>query len=170
MLRRRRRESAIADPDGDARRIIDAIRRIVRVLRESSRAAEESLGLSGAQLFVLQQVGRRRKVSVGELAQRTLTHQSTVSVVVKHLATRGFLARVRSPADRRRVEVTLTERGRACLRKAPQAAQERLFAGIAAMPATRRHVLAFALDELLDEMGIAKEQPDMFFERRPRGR
>ena len=66
----------------DVQQILDSFRRIVRVLRESSRAAENSFGLSGAQLFVLQTLSRHPEVSLNELAEHTRTHQSTVSVVV----------------------------------------------------------------------------------------
>jgi hypothetical protein len=38
----------------ETRAILDAVRRIVRALHESSRAAEKTLGVTGAQLFVLQ--------------------------------------------------------------------------------------------------------------------
>src|SRR4051794_8130303 len=70
---------------GDVRAIMDAIRRIVRVLRVSSRAAEKQVGLSGAQLFVLHKLADTPALSLNELADRTRTHQSSVSVVVQRL-------------------------------------------------------------------------------------
>ena len=45
-------------------RILDAIRRLVRHLRIADRAAQSELGISGAQLFVLTELGkgpRRRR-------------------------------------------------------------------------------------------------------------
>jgi len=55
----------------------------VQALRVSSRAAERDVGLSAAQLFVLDRLaGADQALCVNELAQRTLTHQSSVSVVV----------------------------------------------------------------------------------------
>src|SRR5215217_2732988 len=65
----------------DVRAVLDAIRRIVRVLRVSSRAAEKQVGLSGAQLFVLHKLEDAPALSLNELADRTRTHQSSVSVV-----------------------------------------------------------------------------------------
>ena len=55
----------LADPA--ARMILDAIRRIVQALRVASREAEASVGLSGAQLFVLQKLAA---------AERALSLQS----------------------------------------------------------------------------------------------
>src|SRR6266851_1467874 len=53
------------------RAVLDCVRRIVRALRESSREAERKVGISGAQLFVLQQIAAGQARSVSELADRT---------------------------------------------------------------------------------------------------
>src|SRR5439155_20477086 len=60
--------SVLEDPS--ARAALDAIRRIVRALREESRASERWLGLSAAQLFVLNRLAMAPAVSVNELADR----------------------------------------------------------------------------------------------------
>src|SRR5678815_2642677 len=101
------------------------MRRIVRAIRLSSHTAEETLGISGAQLFVLQQLAVHPGASVGELADRTLTHQSSVSVVVSRLVRRRT-----STTDRRRIELSLTTAGRALLSRAPELAQSRLIAAL----------------------------------------
>jgi DNA-binding MarR family transcriptional regulator len=66
-------------------RVLDSIRQIVRLLREGSRDSEERVGLSAAQLFVLQKLDPDEPLSLNELSARTLTHQSSVSVVVSRL-------------------------------------------------------------------------------------
>ena len=65
-----------------ARDVLDSLRRIVRSLLESSRRAEQQLGITGAQLFVLEKLAAARALSLNELAERTHTHQSSVSTVV----------------------------------------------------------------------------------------
>src|SRR5260221_5045979 len=92
--------------------VLDAIRRIVQALRESSRAAEKHAGLSGAQLFVLQTLGESPGLSLNELAERTRTHQSSVSVVVAKLARQRFYERGTASGDARRAEIRLSTRGR----------------------------------------------------------
>jgi DNA-binding MarR family transcriptional regulator len=62
----------------EASAVVDDIRRIVAALRASSRGAERAVGVTGAQLFVLQVLAREQALSVNELAERTRTHQSTV--------------------------------------------------------------------------------------------
>src|SRR5580692_3701743 len=86
------RDAPARDQDG-IRSVVDGLRRIFRELRLSARGAERGAGISGAQLFVLQSLAQGSAASLNELADRTLTDQSSVSVVVKRLVTRGMVAR-----------------------------------------------------------------------------
>jgi DNA-binding MarR family transcriptional regulator len=147
-------------------RVLDAIRRIVRVLRESSRTAEDALGLSGAQLFVLHRLGDR-PLSMTELAARTLTHQSSVSAVVSRLVARGLVQRRTARGDARRVELMLTDKGRLLRERAPAAAQDRVIAGIDGLPARVQAQLADALEALVAQMGLEERAAEMFFEEPP---
>ena len=90
------------------RTVMDGLRRIVRDLRLSARDAERGAGISGAQLFVLQTLSESSAQSLNDLADRTLTDQSSVSVVVKRLVERKLVARKPSEEDGRRVELSLT--------------------------------------------------------------
>jgi DNA-binding MarR family transcriptional regulator len=161
---------ALADPA--TRAVLDGIRHIVRTLRESSRGAERTVGLGGAQLFVLQRLAGAPALSLNELAARTLTHQSSVSTVVSKLVRRGLVARTRADADGRRVEIALTAAGREVLARAPAAAQDRLIAGLALLGAPVRRDLARQLGRLVDAMALPEQHPPMFFEptapKRPR--
>ena len=148
----------------EATAVLDDLRRIVRVLRESSRAAESVLGVTGAQLFVLKALAEAPAFSLNALAARTRTHQSTVSVVVRRLVDRGFVKRSTSDLDGRRIELQLTPRGRTLLERAPLAAQDRLIEAIERLPSSRRRVLALALHELVHEMRLDDEPLSMFFE------
>jgi DNA-binding MarR family transcriptional regulator len=148
----------------EATAILDDLRRIVRTLRESSRAAEGALGVSGAQLFVLQTLASSPALSLNALAERTRTHQSSVSAVVKRLVESELVARRASSEDARRLELELTARGRALLKRAPFAAQDRLIRGVDEMPAAERRLLARGLRALLDAMHLDESPPAMFFE------
>ena len=149
---------------GDVRTVLDAFRHIVRELRVSSRAAEAHVGLSAAQLFALHRMADGPALSVGELAERTFTHQSSVSVVVRRLVERRLVARRVSRADGRRVELMLTPAGRALLRRAPAAAQERLIAALNRLSGAERHRLARLLSRVVREMGAGGGVAGMFFE------
>jgi MarR family transcriptional regulator, lower aerobic nicotinate degradation pathway regulator len=148
------------------RAVLEAVRRIVRALRESSRQTEMRVGISGAQLFVLQQLDGARPLSASDLVARTLTHQSSVSVVVQRLVDAGLVARATSASDARRMELRLTPRGHKLLRSAPPLAQERLIDAVQALPASRRAGLAAGLQDVVARMRLANGPPTMFFEER----
>jgi MarR family transcriptional regulator, lower aerobic nicotinate degradation pathway regulator len=155
----------------DTRRVLDSIRRIVRVLRLASRDAEKRVGLSAAQLFVLQKLAEGGVLSVNELAQRTHTHQSSVSVVVRRLVQQGYADRMRSASDARQAEVSVPASGNAVLRSAPTAAQDRIFVALNQMSGGDVHVLAEAMDKLVHRLGIdgTDAVPMLFEDESPKG-
>ena len=81
------------------REVLDSVRWIFQALRESSRRAERLVGVSGAQLFVLQKLAESPGLSLNELADRTHTHQSSVSTVVSRLVERKLVQRSRAASD-----------------------------------------------------------------------
>jgi DNA-binding MarR family transcriptional regulator len=148
--------------DGDVTAAFDSLRRLVHSLHSASRETERRLGVTGAQLFVLTQLRATPSLSINALAERTMTHQSTVSVVVRRLVRRKLVKKVRAADDARRVELTLTPAGSRLLDRAPEAIQVRLANAIGSLPATDRRQLARALGQLVEQVG-AGEAP-MFFE------
>ena len=149
---------------GSIRSVMDGLRRVVRDLRLSARDAERSAGISGAQLFVLQSLVDEPASSLNELAERTLTDQSSVSVVVKRLADRKLVARKASPVDARRIELTLTAAGKRLLARCPEPTQARLVRSLRRMSPVELSNLKAGLAALLREMGIENEAPTMFFD------
>ena len=143
--------------------VVDDFRRIIRVLRLAARRAEAELGLSGAQVFVLQKLSEGPAESLNELAERTLTHQSSVSVVVRRLVERGLVARHRSPVDQRRLELRLTPAGERLARRAAPAPQTQLVETIGCFARTDLRMLARLLHQVAEGMGAARLSPDMMF-------
>lgn len=144
--------------------VLDGLRRLVKTLREGSRAAEQTLGLSGAQLFVLQALAGNSALSLTELAERTHTHQSSVSVVVAKLVARKLVQRSRASDDARRLVLRLTARGAQVLKKAPDATQDRLIEALGQLPAKERRALGQSLAKVADLMALPERAPQMFFE------
>jgi DNA-binding MarR family transcriptional regulator len=149
------------------RDVLDSFRRIVRLLRLSSREAEREVGLSGAQLFVLQKLSEAKVLSVNDLAGRTHTHQSSVSVVAQTLVDKGLVARARAADDARRLELTLTSAAKTLLRKAPGAAQDRLIEAIERLPMATRKQLASGLSKLVEEAGLGDTEAPMLMDEAP---
>lgn len=143
---------------------MNAIRSIVRALRVSSRMIESKMGISGAQLFVLQQLSEKPADSLNDLADRTATHQSSVSVVVRRLVDCGYVARHTSDADRRRVTLALTDKGRALLYEAPTTVNVMLLRGAHALNADERKQLANLLQSWVRASGLEDRSPPLLFD------
>lgn len=143
---------------------MDALRRVVRTLRVSARAAERRFGISGGQLFVLHKLAEAPASSVDDLAERTLTHQSSVSIVLTRLEARGLVVRRSSEVDARRVEIVLTAAGRALARKSPEPSQERLILGLGRLRPVQLRSLARGLAALVRALEVAGEPAGFFFE------
>lgn len=147
----------------DTTEVLDGLRRVLQTLREGARQAETGVKLSGAQLFVLQVVAQSPGLSLNQLAEKTRTHQSSVSVVVTRLVDAGLLQRQRAGDDARRMVLSLTTRARRLLTKAPEVPQHRLIAAIDGLPKARRAALAKTLTAITDAMNV-KGDAAMFFE------
>jgi DNA-binding MarR family transcriptional regulator len=150
--------------DEEVTAVFDPLRRLVHALHVASRETERRLGVTGAQLFVLTQLRATPSLSINALAERTMTHQSTVSVVVRRLVRRRLVKKVRAQDDARRVELTLTAAGIALLKRAPEVLQVRLANAIGALAAPQRRALANGLEHLVSELGVGNAPPAMFFE------
>jgi DNA-binding MarR family transcriptional regulator len=146
---------------------MDALRRIVRELRLSARDAERAAGISGAQLFVLQSLAAGAAASLNDLASRTLTDQSSVSVVVKRLVDAKLVARKASPRDARRIELSLTPAGRRLLVRCPEPTQARIVVALGKLRTSELSELTKGLSALVREMGIEAEPPRMLFDESP---
>lgn len=157
-------------PTDDTARAMNAVRSVVRALRLNTRSIEGKLGISLAQLFVLQQLADKPAESLNELAERTATHQSSVSVVVRRLVDRGLVTRVASEADRRRVHIALTPAGASMLRGAPPTVQSDLMQGMSRMTPDQRATLAELLEVWLLASSIDLASPPMMFEDEPAAR
>jgi DNA-binding MarR family transcriptional regulator len=156
-----------AAPQAEVRQVLNALRQIVRSLRVSSRAAEQRVGLSGAQLFVLQCLARQSPCSVNELAARTATDQSSVSVVVSRLVALGHVRRTASKLDRRSVDLSLSRSGRALLESAPEAAQDRLISALSELPKAELKTLSRLLGKVVQGADVSQPVPSLFFEDGP---
>ena len=137
--------------------VLGGVRRLERGLRLAARAAERATGLTAAQLFVLEELAAAESSSLADLASRTHTDRSSVSVVVDRLAAAGLVKCSPSPDDRRRIESQITRRGRAVLAKAPLSPTKGLVRAVGRLPATKVRQLAGALSALNAELGYTQE-------------
>ena len=146
----------------ESREVLDDIRRLVQTIRLASSESEKRAGLSAAQLFVLHKLGEEKGLSINDLAERTLTHQSSVSVIVQKLVEKELIKRTRPAHDTRKLELTLTKKGKSIIKKVPHTIQDRLIDALKKMKPTMRRQFATTLTAFLHIAGIKGKVTMMF--------
>jgi DNA-binding MarR family transcriptional regulator len=157
-------QSTRAATEPDVRRVFDALRWIVRELRLAQGPGGQA-GLSAAQMFVLHALKEGGPQSVGELAERTATDPSSVSVVVRKLSDKGLVGKQPSPEDRRRLSVSLTAAGARVAGKAPVPVQQLLMGRMAQLPPDQLRLLGDLLERVAPPMDGERPAPMFFMER-----
>jgi DNA-binding MarR family transcriptional regulator len=148
----------------DAKSILNRVRQLVRALRTFDRQAQSRFGVGAAQMFILHVLQHDGELSMNELADRTATDQSSVSLAVGKLVADEYVRRSVSEEDRRQVRLSLTPKGRALVKRSPPAAQERIMESVQAMPRASRAQLMTLLDQLMAGMVPDDGQTPMLFQ------
>jgi DNA-binding MarR family transcriptional regulator len=106
------------------------------------------LGLTYTQYIVFLALWEKDGVPVGELCEKLMLDNGTLSPLLKKMQTEGYIERTRSKEDDRVVVITLTEAGRALQEKAKDVPAK--VAGCVDLPPEKAQTLYTLLYELLD--------------------
>lgn len=137
----------------DVARAMRALGAITQAARQESSKMQREYGVTLAQLVALQQLRERPAESVNDLAVRTGTHQSSVSVVMRQLEQAGLVNRSRGE-DGRRVQFALTVAGRHIVETVPATVYNRLEGALSAMGAGLPEHLADLLTDWTRRAGL----------------
>lgn len=107
------------------------------------------LGLTYTQYIVFLVLWEKDGLTVGELGERLLLDNGTLSPLLKKMEQAGYVRRERSREDERVVVVTLTEAGRALQEKAKDVPAK--VAGCLDLPPEKAQALYGLLYELLEK-------------------
>jgi DNA-binding MarR family transcriptional regulator len=77
-------------------------------------------GLSGSQLWIMQQIYNFNGISNSELAKSLTLHVSTCSILVNKLIKKGLVEKTRSQTDERKIVLTISSKGKQLMAKAPK--------------------------------------------------
>jgi DNA-binding MarR family transcriptional regulator len=111
--------------DGCAREVLDVVPLVMRGIREQLRKSGARV-LSVPQFRTLLFINRRKGTSLSEVAEHIGLTLPSMSTLIDGLVARDFAARRTDPNDRRRMTLTLTERGQVSLKRAREATQAHL--------------------------------------------
>ncbi|MDW6092865.1 MarR family winged helix-turn-helix transcriptional regulator [Vibrio rhizosphaerae] len=104
--------------------VLVAIRQIIRAIDLHSKKLSKVAGLTGPQLILMRSIEQLGEVTIRELSRNTNMSQATATTILDRLERNGYVRRVRSVTDKRKVHAHLTEFGQELLHKAPQPLQD----------------------------------------------
>jgi len=98
-------------------------------------------GLSGSQLWIMQQIYNNDGMSNAELAKNLTLHVSTCSILVNKLIKKNLVEKTRSETDERKIVLTMTSKGSQLMANAPKSPE-------GAIPKTLKKLSVEELEEL----------------------
>ena len=128
---------------------LQGLRVLMRAAQRHSMQIEKQCGVSGAQLWVMQEIWEQPGLRMGELAARMSIHQTTASNLVEALVKKSQVRKLRDQPDQRVVSLSLTEQGQAVIAAAPQPARGLLPGALARLDAVSLAQLNAGLAALL---------------------
>ena len=132
--------------------VLQQVRVIYGTMRQYFRELEESCGLPGSQMWVLQEVERSPEIGITELAGRLGIHQSTCSQLVDKLVAKDCLVKRKQSTDQRRIGLSLAVNGEKAIAALPGPAEGVLPEALAAIPNVALKTLNINLAELIDHL------------------
>lgn len=125
-----------------------AARVLVDVSAQSVAAIEDTVTLP--QLRILVMVASRGPLNLGAVAAGLRVHPSNATRAVERLVVAGLLSRDDDPADRRNLQLRLTDAGRDLVATVMDSRRAAIAGILERMPARRRRTLAAALRSFAD--------------------
>jgi DNA-binding MarR family transcriptional regulator len=138
--------------------VLKQFRLIYGTVRRHFRRVEATCGVSGSQLWLMQEIELAPGAGVSELARRLSIHQTTCSLLVEKLVSRGYVRRERSTQDQRRIGLTLSTRAIKALRNAPGPVEGVLPEALAELPNAALQSLSTQLHKVIAELRLRDEK------------
>lgn len=138
--------------------VLKKFRVIYGSVRQHFREVEQTCGVTGSQLWVMQEIANTSGIGVSELAECLSIHQSTCSQLVEKLVSRKLIIKERSKEDQRRVGLRLTEDAAKLIKKAPGPAEGVLPEALWSLPLETIQALDSSLGEVIRQLQIRGEK------------
>jgi len=132
--------------------VLVSLRRIIRATDLHSRRLEKETGLTTPQLVVMVAIHQRGTALASEIARSVSLSQATVTNIVNRLEAHDLVHRERSDEDKRRINISLTEKGEQLVDDAPQPLQQSFIERFSALETWEQHQLVASLERLASMM------------------
>jgi DNA-binding MarR family transcriptional regulator len=134
--------------------VLIAIRRIIQSVDLHSRYLVRHFGLTGPQLIILQEISKRKEVSISAIAKAVSLGQPTVTGILERLESRGLITRRRSEEDKRKVFIAITEGCRKLMEKTPPPMQEHFTNAFNCLQDWEQSMILASLQRIVKLMGV----------------
>ncbi|HJK94791.1 MAG TPA: MarR family transcriptional regulator [Polyangiaceae bacterium LLY-WYZ-15_(1-7)] len=132
--------------------ILVSIRRMTRAIDLHSRQLAKQHELTGPQLVCLRQIHREEETSPTKLARTVSLSQATVTGILDRLERDGLVRRERSARDKRKVLLSLTDKGLKLVRAAPSPLSEEFRSRLASLPEGEQAMIDWILRRVVEMM------------------
>lgn len=138
--------------------VLKKFRIIYGSVRQQFREIEQTCGVTGSQLWILQEVAKTPDIGISELADRLSIHQSTGSQLVEKLVGRNLIIKERCKEDQRRVGLRVTAEASKLLTNAPGPAEGILPEALQALPESALLALNNSLVEVIGQLRVRDDK------------
>lgn len=138
--------------------VLKQFRLIYGSAKHQFRHIEKKCGISGSQLWLLQEIAKSPGIGLSELAKRLSIHLSTCSILVAKLKDKKLVVKNRSEADERRVGLVATASGQELLLKSPGPAEGVLPVILQELSEAELKKLHASLEKLISNLHILDGQ------------
>ena len=138
--------------------VLKKFRIIYGSVRQQFREIEKTCGVTGSQLWLMQEISHAPGIGVSELAETLSIHQSTCSQLVEKLVARNLVVKARSSEDQRRVGLRLTDKAAELIRKAPGPAEGVLPEALSELPSSVILTLDASLEKVIAQLQMKDDK------------
>ncbi len=157
-------EKTLADDSVPAKPVLEPhvealqnLRIIIRAAQRHSSWIEKHCGVTGAQLWVMQELYETPGLRVGQIAEKLAIHQTTASNLLDALVKKNCIDKLRDPNDHRVVRLVLSRHGATVLKRGPKPAKGLLPEALRKLDHNQLMKLNKCLRELLGVMDFADD-------------
>lgn len=150
------------DPNEPAEEVVVTLRQIIRAIDLQSKKLTKKYGLTGPQLIVLKEIRKSPDKPISEICRHISLSQATVTTILDRLEQQGFAKRQRSGTDKRKVNISLTEKANAILMNNPSLLQEDFILKFNKLQDWEKNMLLTSLQRLASMMNADKIDANAF--------
>lgn len=140
-------------------RILRNFRVISGLVHRHFREIELTFGITASQLSILKEVSNQPGIGILGLAEKLSIHRSTCSLQVDGLVSRLLLKKKRSLGDRRRIGVSVSEKGERIMRELSKPRERLLPKALSEMPIAEIVALDKSVEILIERFMRIRRPP-----------